>query len=421
MQYKVGVGKYNDALPELPKKGDKIKFAEKNDTLEERVVLDISTIKGRKNRVVYTIETEKNHNYFANGVLVKNSGYFPWSAFIESQPTLNTFTPGHKMIVSGVPDGRREKSVCFHADQENSSYSKHSINALENPRFTEEDKIKAIEQYGNEDSEDYIHLVLGQHGKPVFSLFDRSTMLISNDPVYYLEMNGVNLGQDLTEYLNRLATFPGLPSKEDKVIMGVDLGYTEPTAITINYLDKNGRIHFHGRIKLSKVAYPIQEKLIDFLDTKYEPLFIGVDRGSSGINVIHHLQMDAAYSMKNYEKRVKSIDFSSYTSMGFDADGNEIKIKTKPLSVQVLQDYTNNHKIVYSSTDLEMIVELERMTYTKTPSGEIIYRTLTARGGQKGEDHFTAALLCEGLAYYLENDSFTPKQKVKRLFRPTWL
>lgn len=349
------------------------------------------------------------------------SGYFPWTAFIEGQPTLNTFTQGHKMIVSGVPDGRREKSVCYHADEENSSYAKHRINSLQNPRFTEEDKRKAVEQYGGEDTEDYLHLVLGQHGKPVFSLFDRGLMNISNDPVYYMEINGTKIGNDISEYLNKLAMFPGIGDRKAKVIFGLDIGYTEPTAIIVLYLGEHNIMHFHGRIRLNQVSYPIQEKIIDYLDTKFDPVLMGIDKGNTGMGVIHHMMQDTAYYTKNYSKRIIPIDYSSDIILGQDENGADIKVDTKVFAVQVLQDFSNNHKIVYSHKDLEMITELERMTYSKTPSGHIVYKTLTMRGGQRGEDHFTASLLSGVLAYFLEYEYRLTQPQKKKLFRPMWL
>lgn len=356
-------------------------------------------------------------------VIVDESGYYPWGTFIEMQPTLNTFTQGYRMIIAGVPDGRREKSVCYHASEENSNYSKHHTTALQNPRFTEEDHQKAIEQYGGDDSDDYIHLVLGQHGRPVFALFDRGNFIINSDPVYKLSIDGLNLGQALGEYYQRISILPPLPNKNHKAIFGVDLGYTEPTAIYVLYLTEMGRIHFHAKIQFNKVSYPVQEKLLDLLDDKYDPVLIGIDKGSGGqgIHVVQTLTEHVNYAHKKYAKKLIPIDFASNIIIGVGADGEEIKNKAKPLSVSVLQEYTNNHKIVYSSTDLETITELERMTYTKNPSGEIVYRTLTPRGGKKGEDHFTSALLCASLAYYLQTDFLTFKPEKVKLAGAFWL
>lgn len=353
-------------------------------------------------------------------VIVDEDGYYPYGAWTEMQPTLNTFTPGYRLIASGVPTGLRENNVLWHVDQENSEFTKHRISALQNPRFTQKDYNKAIETYGGEESEDFIHLVLGQHGKPVYALFDRNMMQIDNDPVYKMILDGPKLFGDLNEYFNKISILPGVPNKDAMTIMGVDLGFTEPTAIYVLYLDRLSRLHFHLKLRLNKVDYYIQEKIIDWLDTKYKPAIIGIDEGSAGKAVIPRLQEHADFIHKEFKKRIIPINFSSQIVLGTDSEGNEIKSKTKPFSVGVLQEYTMNHKIIYSSTDLETITELERMTYSKTPLGDIVYRTLTERGGKKGEDHFTSALLCGTLAYYLQMESLEFRPQVKKLYKAHW-
>jgi hypothetical protein len=197
-------------------------------------------------------------------------------------------------------------------------------------------------------------------------------------------------------------------------------GNTEPTAIIIAYIDANDRIKFHGRIKLSKVSYPIQEKIIDLLDTKFKPQLIGMDEGNAGKSVRQHLLQDKEYFHKNYEKRVVKIDFSSYVVIGINQDGSEIKSKTKPFTVSVLQEYSNNHKLIYSSTDTDMISELERMTYSKSTNGDITYRTLTDRGGKKGDDHFTSALLCLTGAYHITNGMVLTRDRIP-LASASWI
>jgi hypothetical protein len=67
-----------------------------------------------------------------------------------------------------------------------------------------------------------------------------------------------------------------------------------------------------------------------------------------------------------------------------------------------------------------MVSELERMTYTKSNNGEIVYRTMTVRGGQKGEDHFTAALLCAVYAYHTTTE-LLQIMKPKKLFIASWM
>jgi hypothetical protein len=348
------------------------------------------------------------------------SSFYPWGAWTESQPTLNTWISGFRRIVSGVPDGRREKSVCYYCDMEDSDYSKHRVEAIQNPRFTEKDRLHAIEQYGGEDSDDYIHLILGRHGKPVFALFDRSLFLIEDYPVYNIVLDGLTLSSNLSAYVDKLSMLPGLPNKKYKAIMGMDLGYVDPSAFIVGYLDEYGRIKIHARIQLNKVSYPVQEKLIDKLDSKYEPILIGIDEGNSGMSVVQHLMDDKEYLHKDYNKRLYPVSFGANLTFGKDSEGKDIKEKTKPFATTVLQEYSNNHRIVYSIKDLELITELERMTYNKTVTGEIVYRTLTEKGGKKGADHWTSALLCLSLAYYMNNDLILSKKQTTKLFSPRW-
>ena len=353
--------------------------------------------------------------------MIDEAAFYPQKTFTEAQPIVNTWTPGFRVIISGSPIGLRENNVLYYADMIDSNYTKHRVSAYQNPRFSEEDEQRAIEQYGGKDSDDFEHNINGHHGKPVFALFDRANFEMTNNPVYRMVLNGIELRDNVAEYRQRLSTFPSLADRNKQIILGIDLGYSEPSAIVILYVDLHGILKFHGRIKLEKVSYPIQEKLIDFLDTKFDPSLIGIDKGSAGIGLIQNLQEGTEYIHKNYNKRITPVDFSSNTVIGIDSEGKEITEKTKPFSTNILQDYANNHKLVFSHTDLEMITELERMTYTKTPSGEIVYRTLTLRGGKKGEDHFTSALLCGVLAYYLNNDYIMNKPKSKKLIGFSWL
>jgi hypothetical protein len=354
-------------------------------------------------------------------IIFDEHGYYPWSTFIEAQPGLNTWVSGYRILSSGVPTGQREKNVCWHVDQENPSYTKHRVSALDNPRFNDDDLRKAKEIYGDEDSDDFIHLILGHHGRPVFSLFSRESMFLETYGIEKMSFDGVAMGDNIAEYINKLTMLSGFPSKEDIGIFGIDLGYTEPTAIFVMYMDKFGKIRFRNKISLTKVSFPIQQKIIDFLDTKYQPALIGIDKGTLGIPVVQLLMEDTQYLHKNYSDRMYPITFNANVAIGIDSNQEEIVIKAKPLAVSTLQEYVINGKIIFSSTDLETITELERMTYTKNLNGDIIYRTLTERGGKKGEDHFTAALLCAALAYHMKNDSFIINTKSKKLINPRWV
>ena len=353
-------------------------------------------------------------------ILTDEAGYYPLNAFNEMQPALNVWTTGYKEMVTGVPTGLRENNILYLADQENKNYTKHRVSSYDNPRITKEDEERAIEQYGGKDTDDFIHLFLGLHGKPVFSIFDRNLFRIDTYPVFKLDINGIQHNDNLEEILSKIASFPVIKSGNYGIFMGIDLGYTEPTAIIIMYRDSNDCLKFHGRIKLTKVSYPIQEKLIDLLDTKFQPELIGIDRGGAGVSVVQNLLEHRDFLHKDFKNKIYPIDFSSSTTIGISSDGTEIKTKTKVFTVSVLQEYSNNQKIIYSSTDMDMVSELERMTYTKNIAGDITYKTMTERGGKKGEDHFTASLLCLTGAYHLSTN-FGNRVEKKKLLTPTWI
>lgn len=352
--------------------------------------------------------------------IVDESGYFNWGTWLELQPTLNKFTSGWQLMVAGVPDGRREKSVCYYCDTAE-FYSWHRFSSKDNPRFTAQDYAQAIIDYGGEDSEDFAHFVLGRHGNHAYSIFDRSLMKLDDYPVYKLEINGMNT-KEIGEVFSRLSFLPEIRAK--KIIMGIDLGYTEPTAIIVFSVEDDKIFRPELRIEMKKVEFPIQEKVIDYIDTKYNPILIGFDRGAGGqgISFEQHLKEDKEYVHKEYKKRLIPIDFQSYIAIGLTKDGEEIKQKAKPLAVNVAQEYANSHRLIFSIKDLEFVTELERMTYTKTLSGDIVYRTLTERGGKSGADHFTSALLCAMLAWHRENEyiNYTKTSK-KKLFISRWI
>lgn len=353
-------------------------------------------------------------------IILDEAGYYPWNTWQELQPVLNTWQDGFKLFVSGVPTGLRENNVLYYADEGDDTYSHHRTSAHENPLYSDEDEERNLHKYNGADSEDYIHFVLGRHGSPTFAVFDRRLMEIKPYPTYRIKFSGIDI-TDTIDMRNRLAILPSVPADAELTLMGIDLGYTEPTSIVVLY-EKKGQIFEHARIEMVKVQYPIQEKLINFLDTKFnQPSIIGVDSGGPGKGLVQHLLQDDDYVHKNFEKRLVPIEFGSWLSLGIDTEGNDIKVKTKPYSVTLLQEYSNSHKIVYSSTDLDLITELERMTYTKTPTGDITYRTLTPRGGQRGDDHNTAAMLAGMMAYFLKREHrllFKPK---KPLLKPKWV
>jgi len=354
-------------------------------------------------------------------ILLDEGGFYPFGTWSELLPCLNTWQEGYQFFVSGVPTGLREKNVLYFADQKDIQFTKHRIPAHRNPRYSEEDEVRNIKQFGGVESEDYIHMVLGEHGAPSYMLFDRSRMRIED----YISFHGSALGSKIKEdpgYLARFyASMPPPKKGVDAFMFGIDLGYTDPTVI-LGLYKKQNIWRFLFRAVFRQVPYPKQEEIIDYLDSMYNPGVIGIDEGSAGKSVVQHLMTDAQYKHKRYKDKVVPIQFRAMVPIALDADGEEIKVRAKQFGMQLLQSKVNEQVIAFSWKDEAMINELERTTYTKTPAGEFVYKTITARGGLRhGEDHNVAALLCFALAHYLKEEAnmYLTTKRVA-LYRPRW-
>jgi len=353
-------------------------------------------------------------------ILLDEASYFGWQAWIELQRSFNEWMVGAQMVVAGVPDGRRERNVLYHADQENNQFTKHRVASARNPRWTAEAEENARIQFGGVNSEAYVHMVLGEHGSPVWAVFDRALMLIENYETVVKELWGNYLKEDAQLGFKQILELPPVPRGVEDVIFGIDLGYTDPTAIIImyRYLDRWRQL---ARLIWKQVSYDHQKDLISFLITRYNPTLVGIDEGSSGKAVIHDLLNAPKYAEKHLEKVVIPINFSASIPIGKDEDGKDITVRTKEFGVPYLQQLANSHKIVFPEKDEELITELERTTYTKSPSGHLVFRTYTERGGMTGDDHNLAAYLAAFVGWYLENETLNQYRQQVSLYSPKWI
>ncbi len=340
-------------------------------------------------------------------IYLDEAGYYPWDTFQELQPVLNKekLTPGSQLLVAGTPSGERDKNVLFFADTSD-DYSHHRMNAFMNPFYTEKDHENDIKQYGGKDTPEYIHFVLGEHGSPSYSLFDRTNMVISNYPVYKLTIDFRNKEEsDKLLEMKRIESIPNISySDYNDIVIGVDLGFTDPTAIYI--LKGDGfRYKIHAKIKLVRVPYPRQKEIITELLNRFQPSAVGIDIGSSGL---HFYQEILEYEKLDYKKEnIIPVNFSSSLVVGYDEDGKEIKEKVKVLTVNYLQRIVTDGRIIFSTTDPETISDLEKISYTKTPSGNIIYYMKGSGNRNKQDDHFFSALLCFSYVDFIRNSGIS--------------
>jgi hypothetical protein len=353
-------------------------------------------------------------------IIIDEAAYFPWPTWTELQPCLNTFQAGYQMLIAGVPDGRREKSVLFFTDQVSEDYAHHRVTSMENPRFSQEDLEKASREYNGERSEDYIHMVLGQHGSPVFSVFDRANMKVEVYDTVYKELRSHMIDEDSQAGYRQILELPKLPQNAENCIFGIDLGQVEPSAIAILYM-VNEKWYQLARLQWYGLAWPYQEKLIAYLDSKYNPSVIGIDESGVGKPTVQRLMMERKFAEHDFASRMVPVNYASTVSIGLDEDGKDIKVRTKQFSVEYLQQLVNTHRIVFSKNDMDLIVEFERTSFIKTMSGNIQFKTFTDLGSDRGADHSLAAYLSGFVGWYLKNESlFSLVPTVKLYSKTQW-
>jgi hypothetical protein len=347
-------------------------------------------------------------------LVVEEAGFFSWNTWTELLPCINSWEQGFQIFVCGTPSGERENNVLYFADQISSQYSKHRVSALENPRYTPEANKRDIEQYGGEDSDDYQRLVLGEHASPVIRLFSRDTICTSKYPIFTATLTSKDIEDDPTKIMR---LFDALPQVIETTAVGIDLGYIDPTIISLFKLVKDSWINF-GRITLEQIEYPQQLTFIDRLDTIYSFSFLAIDEGHSGLVVSQELTSEK-YKHKGYDTRLIPVNFATSVELGTDLDGNTLKLAAKVLAVEKLRSLIDTKKLTFSESDEKLLSELERVEATKSPLGRIVYRVRTPGGGLRGEDHIFSSLLCFSYALYIRED-FTVKQKHVRLLGGRW-
>jgi len=81
----------------------------------------------------------------------------------------------------------------------------------------------------------------------------------------------------------------------------------------------------------------------------------------------------------------------------------------------------NSHAIAFSKRDMELITELERITYHKTTSGNVVYKAMTAGGSDRGADHNFSALLTFAMVIFEKLEGALKKTQKVKLYRHRWL
>jgi len=390
--------KYAQSYPFIP-----IEMGYKGNLFIQDDIVSISEIPSPE--YVYDIEVADNHNYIANGVASSNSQLFPYSAWQSLQQTLISQDPEApaRLTISGVPNGMREKNVLYESDMLDDTFKHYRVSRLQSPRYGKREYNRDLKRYGGEEADEFTQLILGRHGAPSFSVFDRKLMRIEDYPVPVTKISDYLLKQAGGKWSD-LIIAPDLSTKYKFIVAGVDAGFSnDPTIITVLALDDDvWRII--TRVELRRITYPIQAKIINWLDNIYNFNMLTIDAGGPGIALGQMLYEETGeFAAKEFIKRLFMVDFQGSITIGFKEDDSEIRERVRRFTIQELQKWSQQDRIIaYSIRDEDMISELERVGFVRDTLGQPRYFVYSPTGGRTGDDHILASLLTWVYGYYFK-------------------
>jgi hypothetical protein len=307
------------------------------------------------------------------------------AAYIQLRPTYNSWEAKRQQFWCGVPNGGREGNVLYYMDQRAAAFKKYRIPATENPYWTQQDHIEAIKQYGGEDSDDFQKLVLGKHGDATVSMIPRDK-IITEPYAFYSHRYTQNMkhsGEDW-RILLKCHKLPELAN----VVLAVDTGYSDPTVAQVLGRDKEGNWRTYARYRLTRIPFPEQAEIIDYLDGFYNfgAITIDLGAGGGGIGLMQDLQSNRFSKARRYSKRITGVQFGSSLDTGEDANGNVLRTQAKSFAGVELARMVTEGQLRFSELDMEGVGQLERVSYQRRPDGTNQYFILSERGAGKSED-----------------------------------
>jgi hypothetical protein len=332
----------------------------------------------------------------------------PWRTWLSLQNCLKPEIDEYQMFTSGVPNGERRDNVLYTTDQLDEKYTKFNAPQTIMSWWSPELEYTRRKEYFalQEDSEDFKHYVLGQHGVPTFSVFDRTRFMTDAYDVQLIVLNHhmfegcrrKDMDGQVRYHLEEILAPPPIEPYRGampRIGLGYDVGFSpDPGVYFIMYEDlQSGKWKNLARIVMQRVEYALQREVLVWLDRIYKFEFIGIDMGGPGKVQYQDLSGNLnQYNEYNYLQRLYPVEFGSFIVVAVDEDGNEKKEQMKKHAVETLSRWVQqDHAFVFSKDDDNLMAELERTKFRRTITGEPVYFT--------DDDHQMAAMMCAIMAY----------------------
>lgn len=321
---------------------------------------------------------------------------FPRRAYYQVLPTINTWQNEWRMILFGVPNGLTNESILWVIDQKMQGMFKiYRIPAHANPFFTKKDNEQALINFGGEESDDYQHLVLGRHGSPAFAVIPRDSMKIEQFPIYSYRFS--NKEKELGYIFADFIKTPSIDQKycSEGLVLAIDTGYTDPSILQIIGKDSHEVWRTLVRYRLTRIPFPEQARIIDFLDRFYDFSFIGIDFGSGGggTAIAQALQDEKQFERaKQYQRKITGVLFNESLKIGEDPEGKPYTYAMKEFAGNQLSKMVAEKQLVFSELDAEGINQLERVAFQRRHDGTLQFFVVSEQG-RSDDDHIFASYI----------------------------
>lgn len=292
------------------------------------------------------------------------------------------------LCVWSTPNGDRSRkyyNMCL-----DPAFEKYHWPSTINPYWTQEQWDEKVIFYGGDNTPEFQHEVLGEHGSPTFGVFnmDLYADCLEEIPEYLYQSVS---GQDL-QHKDQIPDMLKFEPDGGKYIIGCDLGYaSDPAEIVIHRLvgDTMRRVY---RLHCENVKYPILTRILLYLIKHSDAVMTGIDEGGNGMYVGQELGIEAPL----WWDRIVMIPFGGSSIIGYDQEAQQdIRTPNKKFMTQLITAAINRgewqipgkwngrEKI---SIDTIMENQYTQHQYAFSSSGAVVY--------SKGNDHIIDADRC---------------------------
>lgn len=171
---------------------------------------------------------------------------------------------------------------------------------------------------------------------------------------------------------------------------------------------------------MTRVPFPEQAEIVDWLDNFYNFNIIAIDLGAGGggIGLSQDLMSDRYPRNKQYSKRIHGVRFNDFIDQGEDSSGNALKTQAKSYAGEELARMITDGSLIFSEVDMEGMSQMERVAYQRQSNGTNKYFIMSDSGhGKSKDDHIFASYI----VFILTLLTRMMEKPRRKLIAPSWI